>query len=668
MCSPLIFSSAGCTQNNTLQQKYGADASYFMGLRAIQLGDEATATREFKRCAKKGSELISRKSREALTTIGSVDNRIKECFSLYELYQDEESLTNLCKELYNHREYAQVVMATESIDVTNCNNELAYYKCSSLYIKNDKSFNQEYYKWCTTRAFSKEQYQLFCEVEKSPSIIALRSLAYIRNYGVAYERLPSFLENSNFLTPTLLSDFGKILLYGSSQYKENAQLFANLENKVSKECLYFIYFYTGRLYDKANNSTQEALDFFDKAITAASTPEQYDNALWYFLNSSLKISTEKAIDIVEIYKSKWNDASYFDDFFDTLSVRLISEHNWNSYFRAAKIMRDGASKESTAKFNYIAARLIQEGFIKLTSLSPEEAVYEMLNVAMNSGTDIYYRMLAADKLGIEQQKVLDSMKILRQDQDFSIDEQAEKLLLGYAEFGFPEKIYDEWTKFSDKIGMECAEKISLFLKNCAGETPAYYTQSLRIASRKFNKSEAELSEQIMKLNFPQGFMQSVSKYSKEYNVDESLLYALIRSESYFDPVVKSSAEAVGLTQLMEMTAGDIARKLKKTSYDLTDSDTNIQFGTFYIDEMIRRLEGSQILALFAYNAGITSVRRWIKNSEQEFGKTIPKDLFLESIPYSETREYGRKLLSASIMYGILYYDTLYTNTIQNIMQ
>ena len=146
------------------------------------------------------------------------------------------------------------------------------------------------------------------------------------------------------------------------------------------------------------------------------------------------------------------------------------------------------------------------------------------------------------------------------------------------------------------------------------------------------------------------------------------MYALIRIESYFDSVAKSSAAAVGLTQLMELTAGDIAKKLKKTSYDLNDSDTNIQFGTFYLEEMIRRLDGSKILALFAYNGGITTVRRWVKNAEKEFGTSIAKDLFLETLPYSETREYGRKVLAAAIMYGILYYDIPYSQTIQNIMQ
>ncbi len=672
MCSLLIF-SASCTQDNTLQKKYGSDASYFMGLRDLQLGDETTAIREFKRSSKKSSELIARKSREMLTTLGSVDNRIKECFSLYEIYQDEASLLRLCKELYANREYAQVITATEDIDLTECNNELAYYRCSSLHIKNDTSFQQNYYKWCTTRAFSREQYQLFCEVEKSPAIITLRSLAYIRNYGAAFERIQPFLENEKFFTPILLSDFGKILFYGSAQYKENAEKFLSLEKKgLSEESLFYIHFYAGRMYekalDKSENNTQKALEFLTMAMKEASTDDKYDNALWYFLSTSLKLSSAQTIEYLEKYKETWHDPSYFDDFFDSLSVKLISEHSWKDYYKVAKILRNYATKETTAKFNYVAARLIQEGFITLNALSPEEACTDMLNVAMDSGTNIYYRMLAANQLSVSDEKVLDSMNILSKDNDFTADSEAEKLLIGYAEFGFPEKIYEEWTACADKISLDCTEKIALFLKNCGSSNPAYYVQSLRIASKKFNKSETSMSDQLIRLTFPQDFTLSVSKYCKEYGIEEPLMYALIRSESYFDSVAKSSAAAVGLTQLMELTAGDIAKKLKKTSYDLNDSDTNIQFGTFYLEEMIRRLDGSKILALFAYNGGITTVRRWVKNAEKEFGTSIAKDLFLETLPYSETREYGRKVLAAAIMYGILYYDIPYSQTIQNIMQ
>ena len=113
---------------------------------------------------------------------------------------------------------------------------------------------------------------------------------------------------------------------------------------------------------------------------------------------------------------------------------------------------------------------------------------------------------------------------------------------------------------------------------------------------------------------------------------------------------------------MPSTAGDISRKLKVYDYDLTDAYTNLRFGSFYLDELIGRLDGSVMLALFSYNGGITRVRNWVRANS-----TLPRDLFLEVIPYSETRDYGRKVLSAAVIYAALYYDKTPNMIIDEIM-
>ena len=107
---------------------------------------------------------------------------------------------------------------------------------------------------------------------------------------------------------------------------------------------------------------------------------------------------------------------------------------------------------------------------------------------------------------------------------------------------------------------------------------------------------------------------------------------------------------------MPLTAKDIARKLKAEEYSLFDPQTNLEFGAFYLAEMYRRCDNSMLLAFFSYNAGITKVRRWLQTSIAEFGRKgdLSGDLLLETLPYEETREYGRKLVGASAMYELLY--------------
>ena len=100
------------------------------------------------------------------------------------------------------------------------------------------------------------------------------------------------------------------------------------------------------------------------------------------------------------------------------------------------------------------------------------------------------------------------------------------------------------------------------------------------------------------------------------------------------------------------------RRLKYGQYDLKNPSDNLEFGAWYIANLFGRLDNLWIPTFFAYNAGITPVRRWKKSSKIEFDniKSLPDDLFLETIPYSETRQYGRKLVSASAMYAWLYYE------------
>ena len=105
-------------------------------------------------------------------------------------------------------------------------------------------------------------------------------------------------------------------------------------------------------------------------------------------------------------------------------------------------------------------------------------------------------------------------------------------------------------------------------------------------------------------------------------------------------------------------------------------ETNIMFGTYYLSELIRRGDGSLLRAFFSYNAGFRKVTTWLNSSMMDFGKAgnLDMDLFLETIPVSETREYGRKLVSATIMYEYLYSDTdlsdytAFAQTVENLLQ
>ena len=211
---------------------------------------------------------------------------------------------------------------------------------------------------------------------------------------------------------------------------------------------------------------------------------------------------------------------------------------------------------------------------------------------------------------------------------------------------------------ANRVGYETGMKIARFLYECGENRNEFYPQSLRIAVKVVEKSNKPVDIEDLKLVYPRDYSWIISEKCKKYEIPEEIMYALVRSESYFASDAGSSAGAKGLAQLMSATAADVARRIKYGEYDLTKPEDNLEFGTWYIANLYSRLDHLWMPSFFAYNVGITPVRRWQKSAIIEFNniKKLPDDIFLETIPYSETRQYGRKLASASAMYAWLYYN------------
>lgn len=154
--------------------------------------------------------------------------------------------------------------------------------------------------------------------------------------------------------------------------------------------------------------------------------------------------------------------------------------------------------------------------------------------------------------------------------------------------------------------------------------------------------------------YPKKYSESVLVYEEKYNVDDELIYAVIKAESNFNNEAVSNREAVGLMQIMEETAKDVARKnnimldYENTRQDLLNADVNINIGTKYLAILLDRYKNMEV-ALAAYNAGIGTVDNWI---EKGVIKADGSDI--ENIPYKETNNYVRKILRDYKLYKELY--------------
>jgi soluble lytic murein transglycosylase len=160
----------------------------------------------------------------------------------------------------------------------------------------------------------------------------------------------------------------------------------------------------------------------------------------------------------------------------------------------------------------------------------------------------------------------------------------------------------------------------------------------------------QLPRDLLTVIYPLSYWDLVRKYSAENDLDPYLFAALMSQESTFVADIRSSANAYGLTQLLPVTARQYARKLKlrySTSL-LTDPDANIKMGAAYFADAIRQF-GSVHLALASYNAGPTAVRRWLAERPG-----LPRDEFIDDIPYPETQNYVKKILATADDYRRLY--------------
>jgi len=168
--------------------------------------------------------------------------------------------------------------------------------------------------------------------------------------------------------------------------------------------------------------------------------------------------------------------------------------------------------------------------------------------------------------------------------------------------------------------------------------------------RCINSSERTKNVMDFEQRFPMPFRNSVLARSKQIGIDPAYVYGLIRQESRFIVDAKSGVGASGLMQVMPATAKWTAKKLGMTDFQpsqITDRETNIAIGTGYLKLLLDSFGGSMPMTAAAYNAGPGRPRNW-RNGPQ-----LEAAIWAENIPFNETRDYVKKVLSNTANYAAL---------------
>ena len=169
-----------------------------------------------------------------------------------------------------------------------------------------------------------------------------------------------------------------------------------------------------------------------------------------------------------------------------------------------------------------------------------------------------------------------------------------------------------------------------------------------IWDRCINTSERTQGGMDFAQRFPMPFRDAVIKRSRDIGLDPAYVYGLIRQESRFIMEARSGVGASGLMQIMPATARETARYIGLKSFtanQINDRDTNITIGTAYLKRALDDFGGSMAMAAAAYNAGPSRPRNW-RNGPQ-----LEAAIWAENVPFNETRDYVKKVLSNTTNYA-----------------
>jgi soluble lytic murein transglycosylase len=184
----------------------------------------------------------------------------------------------------------------------------------------------------------------------------------------------------------------------------------------------------------------------------------------------------------------------------------------------------------------------------------------------------------------------------------------------------------------------------------------HYDQAIEVmkhsAPNYFALDIPDLPRKYWQALFPKAYWSDLKRSAAANGLDPYLVASLIRQESEFNPNAVSRANAVGLMQLLPKTGKAVAKQVKMKRYTASQLYTpavNLQLGTRYFRGMVDRFGGSFEYALAAYNAGSDRVEDWLSQ-----GKYRDPQEFVESIPFTETREYVQAILRNASVYKQLY--------------
>ena len=417
------------------------------------------------------------------------------------------------------------------------------------------------------------------------------------------------------------------------------------------------------------DAATQAMD--DKWAVQLTSEER--NWVWGTIGRQLasRMGTVPASDALRIYAKVNKDSDLSDDMLAwkaRAALRAGSQPNWPLVLTAIQAMEAGVRNEpvwvywraramlatalpesasgntrSPARTGMSAASLPTDMATPSVATPLGEALAALQSIASPRG---FYEQLALEELG--QKIVLPARpaSLTAEEKEAArlnpgLNRAAYAIALGLRADGVREWNYS--TNLHQKGGMGDRELLAA----------AQFACDRQIWDRCINTSERTRLETDFEQRFPMPFRDQVLKRTQEIQLNPAYVYGLIRQESRFIMDARSGVGASGLMQVMPATARWTANKIGMTSFtpsQINDTSTNITIGTAYLKLALDDFAGSMPMAAAAYNAGPGRPRLWRGAAG---APVLDAAIWAESIPFTETRDYVKKVLSNTTVYAAL---------------
>lgn len=318
------------------------------------------------------------------------------------------------------------------------------------------------------------------------------------------------------------------------------------------------------------------------------------------------------------------------DLIESLIRESLRKQDWEKVNEWLARLPDEARK--TERWRYWQARTMEE--LKIKEINGETPTLIYASIAP---TRSFYGFIAADKTGVNYH-LLDRPMNFTAEQLLQVENtqgiQRAREFYARGEFGAASR---EWFHTTRKMPSE-----QIIMAGRLAERWGWYRHGIQAMV------DANYWDDL-EVRFPVVYKEHVAKAAKKTSVNPLFIFAITRQESAFMHDAKSSAGAMGLMQLLPSTAKETARKngVSFQINDLLTPEKNIALGSQYLNQMLGSFGGNRILAAAAYNAGPGRVRQWLKGTNAQ----LPYDVWIETIPFKETRGYVQNVLSFSVIYA-----------------